>query len=315
MSKNEVATKLTAADKKALAKHEETIRGGLASFIDVGRALAEIRDSTLYRDDFESFEDYCNTRWDLKRQTAYDKIHAAEIVAEIEHVRSSVHLPQAESHALALVKAKDKAPKVWAEVLKKSPKLADGSPCTTAKKIAAIRDELLKPKTEASENSTMTQSSPTSGEKAGGTESAASSDQSQAAVGKVESKPAAATSDSDNPFPEQSERMHKSSKQLSYLAGQIKSVAEEIATFQGDAFSAFVMRENVGIQLGNVVDSLQVHANNVKNAAPASMCLDCAGRGCIFCQQRRWQTFGERKEAEARRTAKNGKRPKAGAVA
>jgi len=149
MAKNEVVTKLTPADRKALAKHEETIRGGLTSFIEVGHALAEIRDSELYREEFKSFEAYCNDKWDLKRQTAYDKIHAAEIVAELQNVRSSVHVPQAESQALELAKAKTDAPKVWAEVLKRSPKLADGSPCTTAKKIAEIRDELLKPKVAA----------------------------------------------------------------------------------------------------------------------------------------------------------------------
>lgn len=160
MAKQEVVTKLTAADRKALVKHEETIRNGLTSFIEVGHALMEIQDSRLYREDFNSFDEYFETQWGLAKQTAYQKIAAAAVVDSIQKVRNHGHVPLIETHALELVKAKDDAPKVWAEVLKQSPKLADGSPCTTAKKIAAIRDEMLKPKAAPSQPSSAKATGP-----------------------------------------------------------------------------------------------------------------------------------------------------------
>lgn len=146
MKKAEIVSKLTPADRKLLAKHEETIKVGLDSFVEVGNALGEIWHSRLFRDDYKSFDAYCKERWDLPRQRAYEKIAAAELMTELKSVRNSGHFPLAESHAVELSKAKKDATKVWAEVVRLSPKLADGSPSTTAKKIAAIRDELLKPK-------------------------------------------------------------------------------------------------------------------------------------------------------------------------
>ena len=40
------------------------------SFMNVGRALAEIRDERLYRDDYDTFEDYLAGRWGLDSERA-----------------------------------------------------------------------------------------------------------------------------------------------------------------------------------------------------------------------------------------------------
>jgi hypothetical protein len=42
---------------------ERTIEQGGLTFIEVGAALQEIRDSKLYRAEFKSFERYCISRW------------------------------------------------------------------------------------------------------------------------------------------------------------------------------------------------------------------------------------------------------------
>ncbi|MCX5658625.1 MAG: hypothetical protein NTW19_02755, partial [Planctomycetota bacterium] len=55
--------------------------------MDVGSALATIRNEKLYRKDhgggFDTFEDYCKSRWSMSDRRARQLIDAAEIVGEI----------------------------------------------------------------------------------------------------------------------------------------------------------------------------------------------------------------------------------------
>jgi phage N-6-adenine-methyltransferase len=62
-----------------LGELEGVIERGLATFVDVGAALLEIRDSRLYRESHGTFEDYCRERWDFSRPRAYQLIQAAEV--------------------------------------------------------------------------------------------------------------------------------------------------------------------------------------------------------------------------------------------
>lgn len=74
------ATPLDAAEAARLAEREAVIGAGLASFVDVGEALADVRDSRLYRSTHASFEDYCLERWGLSRKRSYDLMGAASVV-------------------------------------------------------------------------------------------------------------------------------------------------------------------------------------------------------------------------------------------
>jgi len=79
---------------------ETVIRRGLATFVEVGTALATIRDERLYRESHETFEDYCREAWNFGRQRAAALIEAAgivNVVSEISDIRVST-----ESHAAAL---------------------------------------------------------------------------------------------------------------------------------------------------------------------------------------------------------------------
>jgi protein gp37 len=63
---------------------EATIRRGLATFIEVGNALAEIRDARLYREQgFRTFEDYCLKRWRWGRNYANKQIAAARVIQNL----------------------------------------------------------------------------------------------------------------------------------------------------------------------------------------------------------------------------------------
>jgi len=159
---------------------------------------------------------------------------------------------------------------------------------------------------------------------------------SQAAAGPKDSGPAAATStaaahqpangkatdplaetvviEPGNPFPAQADAMKAAARKLSWLAGEVEGMVKTVHGFDGEGYEGLdAARENIEIALGNVAGSLKTHAGTLTGSAPAGICLDCGGAGCLFCSQRRYQTERERKEAESRRKARGG--AKAGAAA
>ena len=56
---------------------EATIERGRKTFVEVGLALAEIRDARLYRPEHPTFEEYCRARWNWSRSYAHRIIEAA----------------------------------------------------------------------------------------------------------------------------------------------------------------------------------------------------------------------------------------------
>lgn len=79
---------LTTTERAQLAECEAVIEEGLRTFVDVGNALLTIRDKRLYRDEYGTFEAYCQERWGWTRQHANRTIAAAEIVRNLEPMGS-----------------------------------------------------------------------------------------------------------------------------------------------------------------------------------------------------------------------------------
>lgn len=71
---------LTVSETARLSVLERVIRRGQRKFIEVGRALAEIRDSRLYQYGHRTFEEYCREKWGWNRAYAGKIIEAAEVV-------------------------------------------------------------------------------------------------------------------------------------------------------------------------------------------------------------------------------------------
>lgn len=67
----------------SLPELEGVIGRGLATFVEVGTALAEIRERRLYRDSHGDFDSYCRERWGFGRSYADRQIAAARVVAEL----------------------------------------------------------------------------------------------------------------------------------------------------------------------------------------------------------------------------------------
>ena len=95
---------LAAAETARLVELEGVVSRGLQTFIEVGKALREIRDSKLYRQHFETFEDYCRDRWGMSRQHAHRQIEAAEVAAVLSPIGD---VPRTESQARELVPLAD----------------------------------------------------------------------------------------------------------------------------------------------------------------------------------------------------------------
>jgi hypothetical protein len=66
-----------------LPELEVIIERGQETFIEVGRALMEIRDRRLYRDTHATFEAYCKERWGWTRQRANQLVDAAHVATAL----------------------------------------------------------------------------------------------------------------------------------------------------------------------------------------------------------------------------------------
>jgi hypothetical protein len=119
----------------ALAECERVIERGLKTFIEVGEALAQIRDERLYRETHATFEEYCRERWDFDASRARQLISAARTVTLV--TVGGQPAPASERVVRELRRAGDKAPVVWAETVK------EHGAAATAKQACLVRDRVL----------------------------------------------------------------------------------------------------------------------------------------------------------------------------
>lgn len=74
-----------APSERSLAELEAVIEKHKLAFIEVGQALLEIRERKLYRDQgFQTFQEYCEQRWDFGRKRGYQLAEAAKLASEVD---------------------------------------------------------------------------------------------------------------------------------------------------------------------------------------------------------------------------------------
>jgi hypothetical protein len=83
---------------------EAVVERGLATFLEVGQALATIRDRGLYRDTHLTWEDYCRDRWGFSARRARQLIAASGTIVPVAN--------EAQARALAGLDA-DEQRRVW----------------------------------------------------------------------------------------------------------------------------------------------------------------------------------------------------------
>ena len=104
---------ITLTESKRFVELEKTIERGKKTFVEVGTALAEIRDSKLYRCDFDTFDQYCKDKWGWDRTYSHRLIDAAGVVKMLP-IGNKI---QTESQARQLAKVE---PERRVEVLEKA---------------------------------------------------------------------------------------------------------------------------------------------------------------------------------------------------
>lgn len=103
-----------------LIELERTIERGLQTFVEVGTALMEIRDSRLYRDSHTTFEDYCRERWGFSRSRAHRLIEAAEVTSDLLPTGNILPTSERQVRPLASLPAEDRAT-VWQAAVETAP--------------------------------------------------------------------------------------------------------------------------------------------------------------------------------------------------
>lgn len=108
-----------------LAALEAVIERGMSAWNDAGTAVRVVRDERVYRDAYDTFEDWARERWGWSRSRAYQMIEAADAVStmvDIPNTPAITNERQAREVA-AIIKADgpERAAEILAEVAEDGP--------------------------------------------------------------------------------------------------------------------------------------------------------------------------------------------------
>jgi hypothetical protein len=124
--------------RRTLANHERVIENGLRSFVEMGRALQDIRADKLYGiDGYSDFDEYLAERWEMTPRQAYRLISAARVALIL---RPMGHKIDSERVARELAPIAED-PEMMCAVYEEAARRAGGGRVTAAL-IAAARDAL-----------------------------------------------------------------------------------------------------------------------------------------------------------------------------
>jgi hypothetical protein len=139
---------ITIQESARLVELEKKIKRGLDTFVEVGEALLEIRDSRLYRIEHATFEDYCREKWGFTRMQASRLINAAEATTNVTNwLQPESPKPTTESQARPLTKLPpEEQPAAWAKAVER----ADGKQ-PTAKQVEAAVASIIAPEEDETE--------------------------------------------------------------------------------------------------------------------------------------------------------------------
>lgn len=131
---------LTTKETVRLCELERVIQKGKDTFVEVGTALAEVRDNRMYRATFKTFEEYCQKRWEFNRDYASKMIMAAEVINNLSTI---VDKPKTESQARPLTKLPaEKQPAAWERAQEKAKE--EGKPVAARHVEAAVLEVMPK---------------------------------------------------------------------------------------------------------------------------------------------------------------------------
>ena len=119
---------LTAREQQELATLERVIRSGWKTFLEVGSALARVRDGRLYRDKYNSIEEYCQQEMGFSRPYAYNLMNSAAVSQQLSSIEDIGVQPINEAQCRELISVpEDKREAAWRGAVK----LAGDKPVTS----------------------------------------------------------------------------------------------------------------------------------------------------------------------------------------
>ena len=128
---------LTLLERTRLTDCELVIERGLNTFVDVGNALLEIRDSRLYRADYSTFEEYCRSKWGFTDERARLLMRSTEVVNRLTPTIVGV-LPTNEAQARPLTRLEpEQQREAWTRAVETAP---EGK--ITAAHVQSVVDEI-----------------------------------------------------------------------------------------------------------------------------------------------------------------------------
>ncbi len=135
---------LSATESMRLVELEDVVIRGMDTFVAVGRALAEIQTSKLYRATHSTFAAYLEDHFELSRSRAYEMIAASETVVNLSAIGGQIPIPANERQARELAGLSGH---VAAEVMLAADEATGGKPTATAIKDA--RNEMVAPRSSS----------------------------------------------------------------------------------------------------------------------------------------------------------------------
>jgi hypothetical protein len=262
-------------ESQRLAELEKMIAKGKKTFVEVGLALAEIRDLRLFRPEYSSFRDYCQEKWGWNKSYAYYMIDSAEVVKALPEKVSTIVDSEAAARELAKVEPEQRA--VVVEEI-----VAEGKPVTAKE----IKRRLPPPPMVPSNG--------------------------QAARGKGKKVPPPPPSQvldgTDWPIPTQLIPLWQRADEVQEMLTTLSRVKGSLRTAQENKDKLFAE-----VNYSSALSHLDQAWTDIQTAKPFAVCPTCQGQlpdRCTLCKgrgfisQHRWNTCVTREDKEFRFRAK-----------
>jgi hypothetical protein len=127
-------------ERERLSVLEGVVKSGLQTFVEVGLALAEIRDRRLYRQTHATFETYLDERWSMSRSRGYRLIDGARVAQLVSPIGDIANEAQARE-LVPLLDQPEELTEAWEEAMHVSNGKPTAATITESVKRRRITDE------------------------------------------------------------------------------------------------------------------------------------------------------------------------------
>jgi hypothetical protein len=284
MKNHEMVTRIR--EDQRLEELEKVIAKGQKTFVEVGLALAEIRDLRLYKREYGGFREYCQKKWGWERTYAHYIIEAAAVVKALPPKVFTIVNTESQARELAKIPAEERAGVVQAIV-------DSGKPVTAAE----IRRHLPPPPMR-----------PSDGEEADGTEG-------RDARGSRAPRPAPAPPPPSEVLDATGWPVPTQLIPLWQRAGEVQEWLSTLSRLKGVLRSAQANQDMLFAEMhfSSALGQVEQLWTDMKTARPFAVCPTCQGQvpdNCTLCRGRglisefRWNTCVPREDKEFREKAK-----------